>query len=120
VPSWRERKYLFVGFHGKMSCKMANVRWKAALEEAGLEGKGYTLHSIRHACATHLLTTTQRYTRPNTDRIKAVYRTYYPRENELYEEIDDDYRREVLALKDELLRNREARRQKVFRFSKIV
>lgn len=128
-----DRKYLFVGFKGKMSWGIANCRWKAALADAHLEGKGYTLHSIRHACATHLLengasvryvqellgheclTTTQRYTRPNTDRIKAVYRTYHPRENELYEEITEDYRQRAFALRDELLYHREIHREKLQR-----
>ena len=129
-----DRKYLFAGFKGKMSWKMADERWKAALQEAHLEGKGYSLHSIRHACATHLLengasvryvqellgheclTTTQRYTRPGTDRIKAVYRTYHPRENELFEEITEDYRRQVFDLRDEILHNREAQKDKVQRY----
>lgn len=128
------RKYLFVGFHGKMSWAMANDRWKVALEEAHIEGKTYTLHSIRHACATHLLengasvryvqellgheclTTTQRYTRPNTDRIKAVYRTYHPRENEQFKELTEDYHRKVFALRDEILHNREVHREKVQRY----
>jgi hypothetical protein len=119
-----------------MTYALACVKWKAALEEAGLEGRGYTLHSIRHACATHLLengasvryvqellgheclNTTQRYTRPNTGRIKAVYRTYHPRENELYEELDEAYRRRAFALRDELIRNKEAHRLKVLRYSR--
>ena len=125
------RKYLFVGFKGKMSWKMADARWKVALDEVHLEGKGYSLHSLRHACATHLLengasvryvqellgheclTTTQRYTRPGTDRIKAVYRTFHPRENELYEEITEDYRQKAFALRDELLTHREVHREKL-------
>ncbi|HUW45714.1 MAG TPA: tyrosine-type recombinase/integrase [Dehalococcoidia bacterium] len=125
-----QRKYLFLGYQGKMTRSMAADRWKVALHEAHLDGKGYTLHSIRHACATHLLengasvryvqellgheclTTTQRYTRPGTDRIKAVYRTYHPRENELYEEITEDYRHQVLALRDELLTNRKITRER--------
>ena len=132
-----ERKYLFIGFQGKMSWKMADDRWKTALVEAELADKGYTLHSIRHACATHLLengasvryvqellgheslSTTQRYTRPNTDRIKAVYRTYPPRENELYEEIDEEYRTHVLALREKLIRSKESHREKVLRYRSL-
>lgn len=131
-----QRSYLILGYHGKMTYALASGKWKAALDEAGLEGKLYTLHSIRHACATHLLengasvryvqellgheclNTTQRYTTPNTDRIKAVYRTFHPRENELYEELDEDYRRRAFALRDELIRNKEAHRLKVLRYSR--
>jgi integrase/recombinase XerD len=128
------RAFLFLGPHGKMTWAMASSLWAQAIAVAGLGGKGYTLHSIRHACATHLiengasiryvqellghecLSTTQRYTRPNVDWIKAVYRTYHPRENELYEELDENYTRRALALRDELVRNREVQRQKVLRY----
>ena len=56
-----------------------------------------------------------RCTRPNTDRIKAVYRIYHPRANELFKEATEGYRRQILALKDELIRNWEAWRLKIFR-----
>ena len=105
---------------------------KTALDEADLEGKGYTLHLISHPCATHVLeneasvryvqklfgheclNTTQRYTRPNTDRIEAVYRTYHPKENGLYEELDEDYKQKAFTFRDELIRNKEAHRLKCF------
>ncbi len=101
-----------------------NHYWKQALKAAGVDGKGYTLHCIRHACATHLLeggaqvryvqellgheslSTTQRYTRPTVERIKAVYRTYHPRENQYYEEVSDEYRAQVELLRGELVANR--------------
>lgn len=125
------RKYLFVfnrNGKGRLSWKMVNVRWKNILAGLGLGEKGYTLHSIRHACATHLLEngsdvryvqellgheslkTTQRYTRLSRERIKAMYRTYHPRENELYEEVTGEYRSEVEKLKMDLLAHREVHR----------
>jgi site-specific recombinase XerD len=90
----------------------------------GSRANGYTLHCIRHACATHLLeggvqvryvqellgheslSTSQRYTRPSVERIKAVYRSFHPRENQHYEEVSEEYRREVERLRTELLSNR--------------
>jgi len=118
------RELLFPGPVGVMSWTLADRQWKRAVAAAGLEGKGYTLHCIRHACATHLLeggaqvryvqellgheslSTTQRYTRPGIERIKAVYRSFHPRENRHYEEVTDEYRREVERLRAELLANR--------------
>jgi site-specific recombinase XerD len=126
------RQYLFAYPGGKypggrLSRKMADARWKDALARVGLADKGYTLHGIRHACATHLLengssvryvqellghaclTTTQVYVRPNRERIKAVYRTFHPRENERYEEVTEEYREELQKLKREVQKNREAK-----------
>lgn len=117
----QERKYLFIHAHGALSWKMAAARWKDAVDHAGLVRRGYTLHSIRHACATHLLengadiryvqellgheclSTTQIYTRLSRERIKAVYRTYHPRENEYFEEVTSEYLAEVDRLKAALL-----------------
>jgi hypothetical protein len=75
------------------------------------------VHYVQEFLGHECLTTTQRYTRPNTDRIKAIYRTYHPRENELYEEITEDYRRQVFSLRDEILYNWELHREKVQRYS---
>ena len=118
------RDLVFPGPGGKLSWSWVNRHWKQALKAAGVEGKGYTLHCIRHACATHLLeggaqvryvqellgheslSTTQRYTRPTVERIKAVYRTYHPRENQHYEEVTEEYRQEVEKLRGELVANR--------------
>ena len=99
------------------------------VKEAGLDGCGYTLHSIRHACATHLieagtqvryvqellghesLSTTQRYTRPGVEKIKAVYRSYHPRENAGFQEISEEYLKRVQELKADLLREKEKKRR---------
>lgn len=38
------------------------------------------------------------------DGLKRMFKSYHPRENELYREVDDDYRAAVAGLKGELLR----------------
>lgn len=101
----RERVKLFPGLQRTQIVRM----WQGALREAGLADRGYRLHSIRHACATHMLeggadiryvqellgheclSTTQRYTRLSQERMKAVYRTWHPRDNEFHAEMDEAY-----------------------------
>jgi site-specific recombinase XerD len=124
-----KRSYVFLSSWGKIGWNGAARRFKAMCREAGLEDKCYTLHSIRHACATHLLeagaqvryvqellgheslSTTQRYTRPTRDRIKAVYRQFHPRENAGFEEISEEYLEQVARLKADLLREKEKKRR---------
>jgi integrase/recombinase XerD len=118
------RELVFPGPNGPLSWTHVDRHWKQAVKAADLDGKGYTLHCIRHACATHLLeggaqvryvqellgheslSTTQRYTRPSVERIKAVYRSFHPRENQHYEEASEEYRHQVERLRAELLANR--------------
>ena len=119
------RERVFLTSTGPLRWGRASRRWTRLCEQAGLGEAGYTLHSIRHACATHLieagaqvryvqellghasLSTTQRYTRPAEERIKAVYRTYHPRENEHYREITDEYRVRAAELTAALTEGRE-------------
>jgi len=112
-----EKKYVFLGGKGRVRYDVMKTRFKDYLKSCCLEGKGYTMHSIRHACATHLLLhgasiryvqellghehlkTTQTYTRPHEENIKKVYRTYHPRENEYFKEVDEEYVKHVDELK---------------------
>jgi integrase/recombinase XerD len=115
------KPHVFIGKIGKLDYHRLADRFHEYLEACGLAGKGYTMHSIRHATGTHLLShgasvryvqellrhedlkTTQAYTRPTMENIKAIYRTYHPRENEFFKEIDAEYLAEVRELKERLL-----------------
>lgn len=112
---------LFLNTSGKMSWKSLRTKFRKYLAGCGLADKGYVMHSIRHATATHLiahgasiryvqellghesLKTTQIYTRPTQENIKRVYRTYHPRENEYYKEVDAEYLREIENLKNRII-----------------
>ena len=49
-------KYLFFGYAGqKLSYVAAWMIMKSAVQQAGLEHKGYSLHSLRHTFATNML-----------------------------------------------------------------
>ena len=92
----REQGYLFITLMGKQVRRQvlsANVREYA--DKAGL--REVTTHTLRHACATHLLeqgadirmiqevlghssiSSTQRYTQLSTQRIKSMFRQFHPR-----------------------------------------
>lgn len=123
------KAYVFVTARGRMSYYRLMKRFRAYLEACGLNGKGYTMHSIRHATGTHLLLhgasvryvqellrhedlkTTQVYTQPGVENVKATYRSYHPRENEYFKEIDQKYLAEVRELKARLLWGRQAAEQ---------
>jgi hypothetical protein len=109
-------------------------RFRKYLEETDLKGKDYTLHSIRHATATHLLShgtdiryiqellghesiqTTQVYTRPCDEDIKRIYKCYHPRENEYYREVDSEYLKAVCQLKNDIIRQRKEEERKKRRY----
>jgi hypothetical protein len=48
--------------------------------------------------------TTARYTHVQAEILKRVFRTYHPRENELYVEVDETYRAAAAERKKGLLR----------------
>ena len=113
--------YLFRGEVGQLNYGKLRDRFVSYIHSCDLDGKGYTMHSIRHATGTHLLIhgasiryvqellghedlkTTQLYTRPSEDNIRKVYRTYHPRENEYHREISPEYLKHLDELKMRIL-----------------
>jgi integrase/recombinase XerD len=99
----------FLGQKGRIGRGCVGKRFHRHLERAALEGKGLSVHSIRHATATHLLAhgadlryvqdllghesieTTAIYTNELFENLKRIYKSFHPRENALYRDLDDDY-----------------------------
>lgn len=120
-----EGRFFFDG-KWKDQISLSDIRktFREALEAVGLQGMGLTIHGIRHSCATHLLEngasvryvqellghesieTTVKYTHLLPESMKRIYRQYHPRENQLFEEVDDEYRQRVLSLRARILKNR--------------
>ena len=47
--------YLFYGHRGRLCYSAARGRFVTYLKKARLDQKGYTVHSLRHTCASELL-----------------------------------------------------------------
>jgi site-specific recombinase XerD len=113
----REENPLYLTAKGRMSRDSAELYFQRALKQLGLLEPKRTLHSIRHSTATHLLEsgadinqvaellghesleTTVSYTHLGMESIRRAYKTAHPRENNLYEEITDEYLAAVEELK---------------------
>jgi integrase/recombinase XerD len=123
----------FTGQKGRIGTSCVKVRFHHHLAAAGLEGRGLTPHSIRHATATHMLAhgadlryvqellghesieTTVIYTHELFENLKRIYKTYHPRENSLYREVDAEYLGRLdrlVARLEDTRRPRNKRRQK--------
>jgi hypothetical protein len=55
--------------------------------------------------------TTVKYTHLMIESLKRVYKTYHPRENQYFEEIDEEYLTALDALKKNVLKRRETNRK---------
>jgi integrase/recombinase XerD len=116
LESWIKKYRIW--FHGKKKVEAlflsgkgfrlsrASIRllFKKYLKLSGVPKEKATPHSLRHSCATHLLThgadiryvqsllghesieTTVIYTREIVENMKKMYKTHHPRENELFTE----------------------------------
>jgi integrase/recombinase XerD len=106
----------FLGLKGRIGLGCVTRRFHFHLNRTGLEGKGLSVHSIRHATATHLLAhgadlryvqellghqsieTTVIYTNELFENLKRIYKSFHPRENALYREIDESYQARIRRL----------------------
>ncbi len=119
----RNNSYLFVCTNGtnKLNPASINKRLHKYLKLVGIDKEGVTCHSIRHSTASHLLDrgadiryvqtllghesieTTVVYTHLLTDRIKKIYKSYHPRENQAFTETDSDYLNELEELENDIV-----------------
>ncbi len=97
-----------------------NTVFKSRAKAAGVLRPGLTAHSLRASCATHLLArgadiryvqtllahgsiqTTVGYTTELVDNMRRIHKTYHPRENNLFKEMDDVYLEQFRALRERL------------------
>ncbi len=120
----KDSQPLFIGSRGRIKMDFIRDKFFKILSELGMKRKNLTLHSIRYSTATHLLEngmsirhvqellshedieTTVRYTTIMNDKLKRIYRSYHPRENAIYEEVDDKYLQELERLKQDIITRR--------------
>ena len=119
---------LFISSHrGRLSPSGIEKRFHIYMRKAVIDNPGLSVHSIRHSCATHLMEagadiryvqellghesveTTVIYTHILDDSMKRSYRTYHPRENELYLEVDDSYKARLFEFKAQLEKQKKIR-----------
>jgi integrase/recombinase XerD len=127
----RKTTILFTGPCGtKTSVSAINRRCQKWMKESGVYRKGFSSHSIRHSTAVHLLShgadmryvqellghesieTTVTYTHDLHENIRKVYKSYHPRENIYFQEVDEAYLERLNKFKEELSKQKKISRKK--------
>ena len=117
----RKTDILFTGPCGsRTSVSAINARCKKWMKESGVYRKGLSSHSIRHTTAVHLLShgadlryvqellghesieTTVTYTHDLHENIRRVYKSFHPRENSYFKEVDEAYLKRLNQFKEEI------------------
>lgn len=110
-------------YYGKLDKNRVGKLFDKYIKKSGVEKKGRSVHSIRHSTATHLLEagadvrfvsellghesiqTTVIYTHMMGDHLKKAYKSSHPRENRYYEEVDEEYLKEIDKMESDLKRS---------------
>jgi len=127
----RKTDLLFTGPCGvRTSVSAINSRCKKWMKESGVYRKGFSSHSIRHSTAVHLLShgadiryvqellghesieTTVTYTHDLHENIKRVYKSFHPRENIYFREVDEVYLERLQHFKEKLSKQKRISRKK--------
>jgi integrase/recombinase XerD len=134
VSQTKSRGSYAFGHDRGLSSSYITKRLKFWSNRAGFE-KLPTAYSLRHACASHLLDagadlryvqallghesleTTVVYTQQAEEQLKRYYKSFHPRENLLFAEVDEEYRMHWEKLCEEL---RRAQKQRVKRLRKAA
>jgi site-specific recombinase XerD len=109
-----EQELVFPGRDGTgLSVSAIRKRFMHYLKRSGIQDRGQSPHSIRHSTATHLLEngadlryvqellghesiqTTVGYTHQSHVHLRKMYKSFHPRENNLFAEVDTEYRSDI-------------------------